>query len=486
MEGNNLLSVILYKGEIRCVVEPENKELYDKIPKTKLTNTVRVGKKVYNEHITPFKQVDKTYLIPRFMGYCLTGKKYKYAFHKNTQVYCNPPISTEDLSFKYNFDENRSSLVNRVIKQLDMIGGGLLKLGTGKGKTAIINYIFRHYKKHCLIVTYNTDLQSQAEEDAKFNFGDEVRIVLLGGKKSQIDELKLAQESDENMIDYLENKLTMFICVYNSAHHLQDIFWKYVYFTAFDECHCYCNPTGLPILEKCKSTKILGLTATPDYDWRCPIIKYLCGPQIDGDRIIPNRELKGKVIVLQYYGDPEYTEDQYSESGMRSNGLMVKLLATDPKRNKLIVDWLIRVFIEGHVNIVISSSNDMLFKVNELLAERVKLLDWVTPPKIGMLIGETTKDERKRVKAECDIIFTNYIFSRVGINIVRATAMTKISPHKNNGIQINGRTMRSDDPKVRLLIDLVDMNTYLKRMYLTRKGDYINGGYEIEELKKKN
>jgi hypothetical protein len=481
MEGNNLLSLILFKGEIKCVVEPQHKSLYDKIPKTKLTNTVRVGKKIYSENIIPYKTMGEMYLIPRFMGYCLTGMNYKYGYHKNAKLFIDPPITPVELSFKYDFNKQRIELVNKIIKQLDVINGGILKLGTGKGKTAIINYIFRHYKKHCLIVTYNTDLQSQAEEDAKLNFGDEINIVLLGGNKSKVNELNSAQESDEKMLEYLGNKLTMFICVYNSAHHIKDIFWKYIYFTAFDECHCYCNSTGIPMLEKCKSTKILGLTATPDYDWRCPIIKYHCGPLINGDKIIPNRNLKGRVIVIKYRGEPQFTKDQYSESGMRSNGLMVKLLATDPRRNKLIVDWLIRIFLEGHVNIVISSSNDMLFKVNELLLERIKAAEWVNEPKVGMLIGETPKDERKQVKANCDIIFTNYIFSRVGINIVRATEMTKISPHKNNGIQINGRTMRSDDPKVRLLVDFVDTGTYLKRMYTTRKLDYINGGYEIEE-----
>ena len=56
------------------------------------------------------------YLIPRFMGYCLTGMNYKYGYHKNAKPFIDPPIIPVELSFKYDFNEQRIELVNKIIK----------------------------------------------------------------------------------------------------------------------------------------------------------------------------------------------------------------------------------------------------------------------------------------------------------------------------------------------------------------------------------
>jgi superfamily II DNA or RNA helicase len=365
-------------------------------------------------------------------------------------------------------------LIDSTILQLDRIGGALLQLGTGKGKTILANKMIHHYRQNSVIYVYNEELQTQAYDDTVARFGDSVNIILLGGKKSKIKQLQAAQLTDEKMVEYLGNKLNIFICVYMTGKKINSLFWKYIYLAIFDESHCYCNSTGVNLLQHCKAPLVLGMTATPDYDWRSPIAEYWCGPIISGDTIIPDRNLKGEVTVINYYGNKVYTEMRKNKAGTPSHVLMAGLLAEDPHRNKMVIDNIVDLLKDDYVIIVMSVCNAMLIRLNQLLMERDGSI------KSGLLIGETSKDERAYVKRECNVIFTNYNFSRVGVNIPRATAMIYASPYKDNGMQITGRVLRSDEPKVRKYIDIVDKSTYLAKQYLSRLPCYEKRKFSVD------
>lgn len=482
---SNNLCIAIINDQIRGIVTPDFKSLYAKIPKTKMVNKTKIKNRIIVDELVPYEMMNSKYLIPRFMSHCI-APELKFYYHQNTGGYINL-VKEFNCEFNVTFSETKQSLVNATIAQLESISGALLQLGTGKGKTMIANKIIHHFKQNSIVFVYNEELQTQAYDDTVARFGDSVNIVLLGGKKSKVKHLLVAQQSDENMINYLGDKLTIFICVYMTGKKLTNIFWKYVYLAIFDEAHCYCNSTGIKLFQQCKAPLVLGMTATPKYDWRSPISEYWCGPIISGDTIIPDRNLKGEVTVINYYGNKVYTEMRKNKAGTPSHVLMAGLLAEDPHRNKLIIDNLITLLKEDYVIIVMSVCNAMLINLNRLLNEELKSqLGRFPETPCGLLIGDTTKDERARVKHECKVIFTNYNFSRVGVNIPRATAMLFASPYKENGIQITGRVLRSDEPKVRKYIDIVDKSTYLAKQYLTRKPCYEKRGFTITETRFKS
>jgi hypothetical protein len=163
-----------------------------------------------------------------------------------------------------------------------------------------------------------------------------------------------------------------------------------------------------------------------------------------------------------------------NKAGTPSHVLMAGLLAEDPHRNKMVIDNIVDLLKDDYVIIVMSVCNAMLIRLNQLLMEHDGNI------KSGLLIGETSKDQRAYVKRECSVIFTNYNFSRVGVNIPRATAMIYASPYKDNGMQITGRVLRSDEPKVRKYIDIVDKSTYLAKQYLSRLPCYEKRKFSVD------
>lgn len=465
--SNNNLSVILWDNQIRCCVEPSH-ALYKLVPKTEMINKTKLKNRIIVDKLIPYKKVGKLYLVPRFMPNCLMGIAPNY--HDEIRNYENL-VSGFSCTFDCDFSEKKQLLIASTIEQLDTIDGALLQLGTGKGKTAIANKIIHHYQRNSVIIVYNEELQTQADADIKERFGDKVNIILIGGKKTRIKQVEKAQQSDAEMKKYLGNKLNIFVCVYQSSKKLNSVFWKYIYLAIFDECHCYCNNTGVAMLETCKAQKILGMTATPNYDWRSKIAEYWCGPIVSGDTIIPDRKLDGKVTVVNFYGCKTYTEERRSSTGTRSHVLMAGLLGEDPTRNKMIVQYIDELISGGYVIIIMASCNDMLLRLDGMIKDRINT---------GLLIGPTPKEERVRVKKEAQVIFTNYAFSRVGVNIPRATAMIFASPYKENGTQINGRILRSDEPILRRYIDIVDRRTYLSKQFQSRIIDYTRRNFEIE------
>ncbi len=470
---NNNLCTVVYNNKIQCIVKSDNKKLFSKIPKTRMEQKTKVGKRTIIKELVPFTKLGDKYFVPRYMPLCL-GFDGTMLYHPEVKKFVDT-VKDKNIKFNCQMSDKRHKLLDRVISQLDNVDGASLQLNTGKGKTTIANYIINHYKKNSIIFTVNEELQTQADEDARDKFGDTVNIVLLGGKKTKIKLIEEAQKSDESMIEYLGDRLTIFICVYMSAKKLSSLFWKYIYLAIFDECHCYCNNTGVALMESCRAQKTLGMSATVEYDWRSKIAEYWCGSVVDGDVYIPNRQLDGKVTIINYKGNKIYTEERRNSTGTRSNALMVNLLAEDPERNQLIINNILDLLKEKYVIIVIASSNMLVEKLNTMLE---KCCD----AKAGLLIRPTSKEERKYVKHECDVIFTNYMFSRVGVNIPRATAMIFASPYKENGKQINGRILRSDEQILRKYIDIVDYNTYLKRWLNTRLVDYNNRGFELEYI----
>jgi superfamily II DNA or RNA helicase len=484
MDANKIITVHNFRGQLRALIPKSDIKTYAAVQKTKLVNEIRIGKRIIKEEINPLIIVvgrETVCMIPRFMTYYL---KLEHTIKLAYTPIVNPVDGFSGIRAHYTgtISENKTVLIEKVINQLQTIGGATLKLNTGKGKSVIASYLIHHFHKHAVLIAYSESLQDQLREEIVTRMGDSVNIILIGSKHvKQTKALLAAQLTDDTMITYLGDKLNIFISIYQSAHKLSDIFWKYIHLTVFDESHCYCNTTGINLVENCTTPLVLGLSATPEYDWRSPMTQYWCGPIINGDEHVPDRDLKGKVSIISYHGPKIYTTDQRDSTGKRSNTLMVKLLSEDPTRNKLILDNIKALLLDNYVIIVFAGRIDMLEKLNVLTNTLIKSMhnrEYLS----GLLVGGVPSELQREIKTTYDVIFTNYLFTRVGVNIPRATAIILASPYKNNGKQINGRILRSDDPKLRRYIDIVDENTPLKRQLTTRKQDYLDRKFEIETM----
>ena len=141
----------------------------------------------------------------------------------------------ENVVFKY---------INHVTKN-DLIGGGLIDLPCGRGKTVIAINIITKLKRKTLIVVHKGFLLSQWVERIKA-FCPEARIGLIQGQVIDI-------ENKDIVIGMLQS-LSM-------KEYPQDQF-KNFGLTIFDECHHISSETFSRAMQKIITHYTLGLSAT--------------------------------------------------------------------------------------------------------------------------------------------------------------------------------------------------------------------------------
>lgn len=464
--SNNKLIPLVYKGSIYNVIETRNLNAKNKkfLRSTHLSEPPKFTKQKYTvKEYNPILVLGDKTLMPRFLPYADTDK---------WQIVSNPKLSACALKdwpkslFLADIAPEKNQLIANVITQLDTIGGCTLKLGTGKGKSRIATKIVHYFGQNTVIVVLNKDLQSQIYKEVVDNLGPNIKVVFIGGRAK-----KLAK--------YTFDEQTIFIAVVNSAKKLTPDFWSNIYLTIFDECHCYCNDTGMAVMMVCNTPRVLAMSATPFDSWKSNMALYWCGPLYDGDVLIPEKKLEGTVKVINYYGNEIYTETQRNANGVPSPCKMVKLLAEDAVRNELLVTEIVELVKQKYTVLAFALCNIMLEKISALVEARLALLDLPHKPTVGVLIGARNEEERELIKSTCSVIFTNYKFGKVGLNVARTNAIILLSPYKTGANQLDGRMLRTDDSILRWLIDIVDRNTFLAKQYNTRKLDYIFRNFKI-------
>ena len=97
---------------------------------------------------------------------------------------------------------------------------------------------------------------------------------------------------------------------------------------------------------------MLGMTATSsqrldgfDVFYQRQLGDILYAAKIEGFNNIGN-DFKGEVLQVKYEGDPAYTKAKYSEAtGKIFTPDMLKQFISDPRRNQLIVDKIVNLYI---------------------------------------------------------------------------------------------------------------------------------------------
>lgn len=369
----------------------------------------------------------------------------------------------------------QNALLAHIATHYRTCDGLTLELNTGKGKTLLFSYlIYKHLKRgrRSVIFAQNTELQSQIVDELMVHISGLARenIVCVGGTANTRD--VGAAEYGINTAKVGQGKL-VWVIIINSAPKFGPTFWNNFYFSVFDECHRYCHDTGMPILRQCQTPKKLALSATPQPKWNSPYILHWCGPLFDGNAIIPDRRAAGQVHVIRYSGGDQYTITQKSSIGDLSVPLMVQLISQDPVRVALAISLICEARDGGHTTLVMAWNNECLDQLRQMYQDKGR------PDKLGTLISGVKRAESVRIRQECGVIFTNYQYSSVGLNIPRATAIIYYHPYKNDGKQINGRILRSNSDVVRQYYDIVDTKTFLARQFSTRLHDYNEREFEI-------
>lgn len=344
---------------------------------------------------------------------------------------------------------------------------------TGSGKTVVALWLAAHLKVKTLILVHLERLRDQWVDEIKDKLGltdDEIGIV-------------------QGDTCTFEGKLIV-VGMMPSIAQRQDYpraFYKSFGLVVVDECHRVGAPFLSTVPARFPARYRIGLSATPTRkDGADRVGFWHIGPI----KVTSSATALDCTVYVKRYasGRPLWGKDAM----MRS-----KCLASDPYRNAMLADLIVRNYRVGRNILVIGKLVAHLQDLMQLCAakgvpveqmgqytgERLVREQVDTPAGPRLRVAKKVKlkkAEYDRVKADCQIIFATYGVFKEGIDVPRLDCGIDVLP-QSEATQVIGRIRRPVDGKpLPYWITILDTNCSIsKRLYDKRCRDYLQTGCKI-------
>ena len=357
-------------------------------------------------------------------------------------------------------------------------------MDTGLGKTFTAAGLIEKIKEKTLIILPN-----------KSNIDGWYEPFTLYLKNIKVGEYNSTKKCDGDVVIMTIESALSASFIFNKTEISSNDYFKQFGLVIYDEIHNYPTTTQQEIFWRTNFKYGLGLTATPDerIDHMDIIYYKHVGPIINAINIpgfIDNCQKirwKGRVLLIKFYGSPEYTERIVNSFGWTDVIKMQQQFKQDPYRNKLILN-IINEKIKQNRNIFVfaihrSFLNEMFKMIVQSFPETDDYYD--ISDKIIEFMGGATTNDKEVAKNKAQVILTTYSFGKESISFKKMDTIILAQPIRNKMRQIIGRILRigGDTTIEREIIDICDVNTTIKSQFTTRKQIYKEKGFPIEETK---
>lgn len=409
----------------------------------------------FQEPFPVFRESISRYRIPRFYGI------QKFGLPQRSNI--NPGISI-DLTFNGSLKETlqQDNACSTTIKQLHTVGGGILSLPTGYGKTTCALYILSQLKVKTLIIVHKEFLMNQWIERIN-QFLPDAKAGILRQNKIQIKgfDITVAMLQSIAMKDYPQDTFSSFGL------------------TIIDETHHICSKVFSRALFTASSKYMLGLSATPNRkDGLTKVLHWFLGPI--SFSIIREAE-KNVSVTLHNFSCEYFTKEPppMTITGQLSIPLAINNIVTIEERNILIVDFILDFLSQNRKTIVLSERRchceNLLNMVNEKKS---------ADKTCGLYMGGM-KQAVLKINENCDVIFATYSLAHEGLDIPSLNTLILATP-KCDVVQSCGRILRESGSKKThnpLIIDIVDKYASFINQSKKRTSFYKKSGFNITSNK---
>jgi superfamily II DNA or RNA helicase len=411
------------------------------------------------------------------------------------KVSINEPEQVIDDTAAISVHKYQDLVINRIQEELAGKHSMMLQMDTGLGKSFVAAELICRLKYRTCIIVPKKGLAIQMKEDLLKAFKSAKESFIYPDIETSKKKMVFTRPpADKTGWAPPSEGPEICILVINTAAKMDSEFFANFGLIIYDEVHAYCADSFSEIFWVTDTAKYtLGMTATPDrIDGMELLLKIHLGPtilaeDIYGPAIGKASAFTGTVRKVEYYGPKEFTKTMTSSTGLLSTILMAKQFLEDPLRMALAADILCKLYRGGHDIYVFCQTKDPLTFLKDRL---LKLLrpkkDTQDSQQIGVddifvVTGDTTTSAIEEARTNARIFLTTYSLSSTGLSLPRFTALILLTPMKSNSKQIVGRIFRkgSDESIERVVVDIVDMNTSLKRQWSTRKIEYARRGLKM-------
>lgn len=351
----------------------------------------------------------------------------------------------------------QKNIVNKFIEHVtktDIIGGGLIDLPCGRGKTVIAIKILTLLKRKTLIIVHKGFLLNQWIERIK-EFCPNAKIGLIQGQIIDIE--------DKDIVIGMLQSLSL-------KEYPQDQF-KSFGLTIFDECHHISSETFSRAMQKIVTQYSLGLSATMNRkDGLTKVFKLFLGEIVYKEK----REDDGNVLVKAIYyknNDDEFNTIEYDFRGNPKYSTMISKISDFNNRSEFLIKIIENEFI-------LNNDQQILF-----LAHRKSLLNYIFKAlehrniaSVGYYIGGMKEKDLKESETK-KVILATYQMAEEGLDIKTLSTLL-LSSSKTDIVQAVGRILRIKH-KNPLIIDIVDMHDIFQNQFNKRRSYYIKNKYKI-------
>lgn len=347
--------------------------------------------------VTRFKKDNKwkSKKVPQYLRYYSINKKDilipRGAFFELKKLYKKHNIKYK-LTDKRNIFEKQNF---KFQKELDPERGqlpildynaknGILKSGTGSGKTAMGLFTATKINIPILIVIDTFELMNQWKREINF---------FLGIKKSDIGQIG----------DGIEVIRPITVALYQTLKKRLDLLDKFG-FLIIDECEIVATDSYGLIINSFNGPNVMGLSATPKRkDGKTKVMKWYIGPI----KLKIRNENSIKTPCIATFIGTDY-KGKLSFANRSTYTKAIVALTEDQDRNKLIIKNVLNNIDFFGVHLILSSSSKHLKILMKLLPDYILLIS-------RLLIGPVKKEERVEIIKLMSLNKIKFIFTTMAL-----------------------------------------------------------------------
>ena len=421
------------------------------------------------DDITPYKlykeNTEKIY-VPYYYGVALYGKadKIKLAEPEPAAMTWNPAFPMRP----YQID-----IINTYMTKAREIGGGLISVGCGRGKTVMGLKIAQELNLKTLILVHKEFLLNQWVERIN-QYMPSCRIGYIQGKKLDIARKDIVIGMIQTLSDSRKDNAFP-----------ADMFAGFGLIIA-DECHHLAARQFCRSLAKYPIRHTLGLSATPERaDGLTRVFKYYLGDIVYKDAEIQKTEEElaiehipdSTVEIYNYRNvDMAYCKEILNFKKKPATTNMETNVSVYLPRTKFILSFLPRLIEEGRNILILSSRREHINQMEELIKDMA-----IPDCTVGQYVGGMAQDKLD-ISATMRVILATYTMVSEGFDCKRLNTLIYGTPYKNIEQSV-GRILREEKKNRRvipLIIDVFDVFSSFKNWNRARETYYKKKGYPMK------
>jgi superfamily II DNA or RNA helicase len=393
-----------------------------------------------------YKENANKFYLPRYYGLQNYGKPEENRIPDGVDI---------NVPFVGALRPEQQHIVTTFINATNTVGGGLLDIPCGEGKTVDACKIISERGKKTLVIVHKEFLLNQWIERIK-QFLPTAKVGRIQGQIIDID--------DKDIVIGMLQSLSM-------KEYPDSLFHSFG-LTIVDECHHISSEVFCRSLQKIITRYTLGLSATMQRkDGLTKVFKMFLGDIVYQKKRAADDQVLVKAVKF-ISDDCEFNEMCYDYRGNPAYSTMISKLCAFSPRSEFILRILEKEMKEvpGQQVMILAHNKSLLNYLYEAIAHRGLST-------VGYYVGGMKEVELKKSELK-QVIIATYAMAAEALDIKTLTTLILATP-KTDVVQAVGRILRVKHDRP-LVIDIIDSHDVFLSQWQKRRKYYASNNYNIE------